>query len=299
MKADPNAKHRCGYVAIVGLPNVGKSTLLNRIIGSKLAIVTPKPQTTRRNLLGIKSVAGAQLLFLDTPGLHKARDLINRHMVRYARAAIEEADVVLVVVDAGADLKKSIVGIANLGCGDKPLVIAVNKVDAVGRIALIPLLEPIQARFPEADVVPISAVTGDNVKTLVKVLAGKLPEAPRLFDADDITNESERNIVAEIIREKVMLQTEEEVPYGAGVTIDSFEERPGGRLVVIQATIHMARESHKPILVGEHGSRIKAIGQAARSDIEKLLHRKVFLELFVRVQTGWTKDESHLKEFGL
>jgi GTP-binding protein Era len=292
--------HRSGFVAIAGRPNVGKSTLLNRIVGRKIAAVTPKPQTTRRRLLGIRTLPAAQLLFVDTPGIHDARDLLNERMVAQALRSISEADVVLWVVDARAGLDAGDREIAALlPAAPTPVLVALNKIDGRSKVELLPLLAALASLAPERDIVPVSARTGENVETLVEQIAAALPEGPRYYAADELTDASERDIAAEIIREKVMLETRDEIPYAVAVTIDRFEEKPEKKLVVIKATIHVARDPHKPILIGERGRRIKAIGQAARADLEALLGTRLFLELFVRVQADWTKKPARLREFGL
>lgn len=292
--------HRSGFVAIVGRPNVGKSTLLNHIVGRKIAAVTPKPQTTRRRLLGIKTLPAAQLLFVDTPGIHTARDLLNERMVAQALQSIPDSDAVLWVVDARDGLRAGDREIAAmLPAAPTPVIVALNKIDGQPKAGLLPLLAAVSNLAPERDIVPVSALTGENVETLLAQIAAALPEGPRFYPADELTDASERDIAAEIIREKVMMETRDEIPYAVAVTIDTFEEKPEKNLVVIQATIHVARDSHKPILIGERGQRIKAIGQAARADIEALLGRRVFLELFVRVQADWTKHPARLREFGL
>lgn len=293
--------HRSGFVSIVGRPNVGKSTLLNRILGRKIAAVTPKPQTTRRRLLGIKTRDAAQILFLDTPGIHASRDLLTERMVERAVESLREADVALLVVDAGAGLTAADRDVARrLPAGSKPVVVAVNKIDAVAsKAALLPLLAALGELLPDRPVVPVSATTGENVEELLRTLEGLLPEGPRFYPPDELTDEPERGIAAEIIREKVMLATRDEVPYAVAVSIDAFAEKPEKRLVVITATIHVARESQKPIVIGERGARLKGIGQAARRELEALLGTRVFLELFVRVQADWTSRPARLREFGL
>jgi GTP-binding protein Era len=286
-------------VAIVGRPNVGKSTLLNRIIGRKIAIVTPKPQTTRRRLLGIKTVSDAQVLFVDTPGLHTARGMMNERMVEAAQHAIRDADVALWVVDTTlASTAQDQKTAQYLAAAQKPVIVAANKIDAVEKLRLLPFLDALSHQLPDAEVVPVSAATGENLPLLMERLCAVLPEGPALYPADEITDESERAIVAEIIREKVMLDTRDEIPYAVAVTIESYEERDDRDLAVIKATIHVDRESQRPIIIGNKGQRIKSIGQAARVEIEELIGRKVFLELFVKVQAGWTKRLARLKEFG-
>ncbi len=292
--------HRSGFVGIVGRPNVGKSTLLNRIIGRKIAAVTPKPQTTRRRLLGVKTLPGAQILFVDTPGIHQGRDLLNERMVERAMQSMPESDVVLWVVDArhGVDAGDRDVA-AVLPRPPKPVIAALNKIEGLPKPALLPLIAAVAALAPERAIVPISALSGENVQALLDAVVAALPEGPRYYPPDELTDASERDIVAEIVREKAMLETRDEIPYAVAVTIDSFEQRADTRLAVIKATIHVARASQKPILVGARGSRIKAIGQAARTEIETLLGTRVFLELFVRVQADWTKHLARLREFGL
>ena len=292
--------HRSGFVGIVGRPNVGKSTLLNRVLGCKIAAVTPKPQTTRRRLLGIKTLPAAQILFVDTPGIHPARDLMSQRMVERARQSLPESDAVLWMIDARHGLAAGDREIAALLAPlPKPVVVAVNKIDGRTRTALLPLIAAVAALAPDRAVVPVSALSGENVDRLLDALVATLPEGPRFYPPDELTDEPERALVAEIIREKVMLETREEIPYAVAVTVDAFEEKPARDLVVINATLHVARASQKPILIGQRGSRMKAVGQSARADIEALLGRRVFLELFVRVQADWPKHLARLREFGL
>jgi GTP-binding protein Era len=292
--------HRSGFVAIVGRPNVGKSTLLNALLGRKIAAVTPKPQTTRRRLLGIKTLPAAQIMFVDTPGIHHARDLLNERMVERAVQSLGEADAVLWLVDATHGLQAADRDIAaQLPASPKPVIVGLNKMDAVGKPALLPLMAEVATLLPERTAVPLSAATGENLDALLDAIVAVLPEGPRYYPPDELTDEPERAIVAEIVREKVMLETRDEIPYAVAVTVDAFEEKPAKDLAVIKATVHVARESQKPIIIGARGARIKAIGQAARAEIEELLGTRVFLELFVRVQSDWTKQVARLREFGL
>ena len=292
--------HRSGFVAIVGRPNVGKSTLLNRILGRKIAAVTPKPQTTRRRLLGIKTLPTAQILFVDTPGIHKARDLMNERMVERALQSLPEADVVLWMVDARKGVEPGDREIAALlPPAPKPVIVALNKIDGGRKAALLPLIAELAVLAPERHIVPVSARSGENVETLLDAIVAALPEGPRYYSPEELTDEPERAIVAEIVREKVMMETRDELPYAVAVTVDAFEEKPKKDLVVITATIHVARDSQKPIVIGQRGGRIKSIGQAARVEVEALLDKRVFLELFVRVQADWTRNPARLREFGL
>ncbi len=293
------ADHRSGFVAIFGRPNAGKSTLLNRVLGQKIAIVTPKPQTTRRRLLGVKTTDDCQMMFIDTPGYHRASGLLNERMVSNALRALPDADVVLWMIDAerGPDSLES--EIAQRLPGGRAVVIALNKVDAVRKETLLPMIEHMARVAPGAEVIPISALSGDGMVPLLAALRGKLPVGPRYYAGDTLTDESERALVAEFIREKVMLQTSQEVPYAVAVTVDSFTEKPERNLSVIQATIHVERDSQKGILIGRGGQKLKAIGASARRDIETLLGTRVFLELFVRVQREWSKRPAVLTEFGV
>jgi GTP-binding protein Era len=292
--------HRAGYVGIVGRPNVGKSTLLNAVLGRKIAAVTPKPQTTRRRLLGIKTLPAAQILFVDTPGIHRASGLLNERMVECALRSLSESDAVLWVVDARQGLESGDREVAALLPGPpKRVIVALNKIDGQAKAALLPLIAAIDALAGGRAIVPTSALTGENLDELLAAIVDGLPVGPRYYPPDELTDESERAIVAEIVREKVMLETRDEIPYAVAVTVDAFEEKPAQELAVISATVHVARESQKSILIGRGAARIKAIGQAARVDIEALLGTRVFLELHVRVQTDWTRQIARLREFGL
>ena len=295
--------HRSGFVAIIGRPNVGKSTLLNQLLGQKVAIVTPKPQTTRSRILGIKTLPQAQIIFIDTPGLHQPRNLINRRMVQVAERAVEEADILLWVVDAidgitpaDREVAAHVHAASQAGRG-RPLAAVLNKIDRRARNDLLPLLAALQALVPGCDIIPVSARTGANLEELVSYLSRTLPLGPCYYDTDALTDQTERMLAQEAVREQVLLQTRDEIPYAIAVTVDKFEDK--GDLAVITATIHVERASQKGIVIGQRGARIKAIGIGARRELERLLGRRVYLELFVRVQEEWTKRESLLKEFGL
>lgn len=289
--------HRSGFVAIVGRPNVGKSTLLNRLVGTKVAIVSPKPQTTRRRILGVTTLPDAQLLFYDTAGWHRARSVMNKRMVQDTEGVIDDADVVLWVVDAMSGLRDDDRFLCDrLRARNRPVCIALNKIDRRARAKLLPQLAQISALLPEAEIVPISALSGDNVPKLIDILAALLPEGPRLYDEDTITDQTERMLVEEIIREQIFLQMREEVPYAVGVVIEKFEDRDD--LSVVAAAIHVERSTQKGIVIGAGGARIKEIGRAARLEAEDVLGRRVYLELFVRVDEDWTTDPRRLAEMG-
>jgi GTP-binding protein Era len=292
--------HRAGTAVIVGRPNVGKSTLLNSLVGQKVAIVTPRPQTTRTRIIGIRTLPEAQLVLVDTPGLHQARSLLNRRMVDVARSTLAEADVALLVVDAAAGLTHGDREIVDgLAATKAPTVVVLNKIDAIAKSKALPIIAELADRLPGAELVPASAKTGAEIETVLEVVVAKLPEGPRLYPEEEFTTETERSLVQELVREQIFLATRDEVPYGIAVLLDEFTEKPEKNLTVVKATILVDRENHKPIVLGSRGERIKAIGTTARQEIEALLGTKVFLELFVRVEPGWSESSRRLTELGL
>ncbi len=291
---------RSGFVAIVGRPNVGKSTLMNQLLGEKVAIVTPKPQTTRNQIRGIRTAPGSQVIFLDTPGIHRARSLINQRMVEVAKSTLRVVDLTLWLVDATKGLVGEDEDIARLlEESGKAALVLLNKIDLVTKSKLLPLMDRISSLFPGREIVPISALKGENLPLLVDLIVKSLPEGPRYYPEDEVTDQTERFIAAEMIREKIFLLMREEIPYGVAVVIEEFSEKPEKDLVVIKAAIHSERESHKPILIGKKGAMLKEIGTQARKELEGLLGCKVYLELFVKVDRGWTQDPNAMKEFGL
>lgn len=292
--------HRAGFVAIAGRPNVGKSTLLNALVGTKVAIVTPKPQTTRNRVAGIRTLPHAQAVFLDTPGLHAARSSINKRMVEVARQTLEEADAILFVIDAQAGLGPGDRELAaELASGKTPVVVVANKIDRVAKPSLLPLLASLATLLPDRDIVPISARAGDGVDRVLDVVIPLLPEGPALYPDDEFTPETQRFLVQELVREQVFLAMHEEIPYGTAVVVEHWEEKPDKGVVVINATILVERDTHKGMIVGGGGSRLKDIGTRARREIEALLDQRVFLELFVRVEPGWSRSGQRLSELGL
>ncbi len=296
-KTDP---FRSGYIAIVGRPNVGKSTLLNQLLGEKVAIVSPKPQTTRNRITGIKTTASSQVVFLDTPGIHRARSLMHRRMVDIALATLHEVDGVLWLLDAHERIGPEDERIAETLRGVKnPVLTLLNKIDLVSKGKLLPLIQRCSELLPDKEIVPISALKGDNLPLLLELIEKGLPEGPKFFPEGEFTDQSERFIAAEFIREKIFLLTREEIPYGTGVSIDEFTEKEEKHLIVIKATIHTERDSHKPILIGKRGAMLKEIGTKAREELEALLGCRIFLELFIRVDRGWTQDPNALTELGL
>ena len=292
--------HRAGYAAIVGRPNVGKSTLLNALVGAKVAIVTPKPQTTRNRILGIRTLPEAQVVFLDTPGIHEARSLLNRRMVEVARQALDDADVVVLVVDATAGVTPADRELARgLGGPVRPTVVVLSKLDLVRPPVLLPAMEALGTLLPGREIIPVSARTGENVRVVLDAVVKALPEGPRLYPEDEYTAESERFLAQELIREQLFSQTEEEIPYGTAVRVEEFRAQPERNLLVVQATILVDRPNHKGIVIGARGARLGEIGRRARLELEAVFGTKVFLELFVRVEPGWAKDPRRLEELGL
>jgi GTP-binding protein Era len=300
-----------GFVAIVGRPNVGKSTLLNRFLGEKIAIVSPRPQTTRTRILGVWNGEGAQLAFFDTPGLHRAKGELNRRMVEVGLSTLSEVDVALLLVEAGTGPQGKVeVGeatrwiIEEVARSGKPAVLGISKIDRAPRESLLPVIAAYKDLHAWSEVVPFSGLTGENVDDLLRTLSRLVPPSEQpLFPADVLTDQAERQIAAEYVREQVILKTREEVPYAAAVAVEAFDEseREKGRhgLVRISATIFVERESQKGILIGKRGAMLKAIGTAAREGLERLLGCKVFLELHVRVDERWTERADALRRHGL
>ncbi len=288
---------KSGFISIIGRPNAGKSTLLNALLGEKISIVSEKPQTTRNVIRGVKNLLDCQIVFVDTPGIHKGRGLLNEFMVKEALASIRDVDGVLYIVEADRKISDDdrfiIEGLKGLKC---PVILCINKVDKVNKLRLLPLIEEYSRLYPFKEIVPISALKNDGLTALMDVVAGILPEGPKYFPDDVITDQPERFVAAEIIREKVFLLTREEIPYSVAVTIDSFKEKDG--VIAITATINVERDSQKGIIIGKGGGMLKRIGTEARLDIEKLLGSKIYLELFVRVQEDWTRSPGALKDFG-
>lgn len=292
---------RSGFVSIIGRPNAGKSTLLNKLVGEKLAIVTPKPQTTRNRILGIVNVPArkgqpaGQILFIDTPGVHKPDSSLNRKMMREVHDALENRDAILLIVDATQkfgprdrftlDLVKKVGG---------PVFLLLNKIDRLEKTRLLPMIAEYSRLHAFGEIIPISALTGDGLDLLLDRVMAALPEGPRYFPKDQITDQPERFLAAEIVREKVLLETAQEVPYAATVAVERWEESP--RLTSIAAVIYCEREGQKKIIIGRGGAMLKKIGSAARYEIERILGTKVFLELFVKVRPGWRESREFVEE---
>ncbi len=297
-------KYHSGVVTVVGPPNAGKSTLLNRYLQQKIAIVTPLPQTTRNRILGIVTGDDYQMIMLDTPGLHKAREMLNREMVRIAMETLTESDIVLFLADASVMAGKKLEKrrseykgyLKKIQC---PAVLALNKVDLLDKEQLLPCIDWYSSLHPFTAVVPISALKGDGTDILLKELISRLPVGPQYYPDDIPTDSSERFIVAELIREKIFLRTHQEVPYSTAVLIESFKENPENGSVTIHATIIVERGSQKGIIIGKQGKMLGDIRKAATRDIVKLLGCKVQLKLWLKVKKKWTSNEQILRELGM
>ncbi len=297
---ETKAPFRSGFVAIAGAPNVGKSTLLNRVLGEKISITSKRPQTTRNRILGILHRPDAQLVFIDTPGVHRPSGELNRRIVATALTALGEADLVLVMVDAvKPDPEAEKLLLAHLKKSGLPAVLAINKIDRLpDKRALLVLIDQWAQRGSFREIVPISALDGTQVDRLVEAMVLLLPQGPPFYPEDSLTDLPQRFIVAEMIREKVFRLTGQEIPYASAVTIEQFERSETRNLVEIHAKIHVERDSQKGIIIGKGGAKLKEIGQAARRDIQRLLQAKVYLKLFVRVQKNWSRDTRALRRFG-
>ena len=289
---------RCGYAALIGRPNVGKSTLLNYLLGQKVSITSRKPQTTRHRLIGIKTDENTQVLYVDTPGIHDGqKKAINRYMNQTAVSVLRDVDVVVWMTDRASwneDDEKARDAMRELGC---PLIIAVNKIDLLaGQNVLVKKLTELAENFPDAELVPISATTGENVSVLEGLVSAAMPPGRFLFPDDQITDRSVRFMVAETVREKIMRQLGEELPYAVTVQVDEFKD--DGKTIHIDMTAYVERQGQKVILIGKSGQRLKRIGTDARTDIEVLLSRKVMLNLWVKVKSGWSDDERAFRSLG-
>ena len=289
---------RSGFAAIVGRPNVGKSTLMNHLIGQKVAIMSDKPQTTRNKIHGVYTSDRAQVVFLDTPGIHKPTSKLGDYMNRSADSALAEVDVILFLVDVSEELgggDRFI--IEKLKRTETPVFLVLNKIDKVHPDALLPAIAKYRERFEFAEVVPISALNGNNVGTLLEQIIRYLPEGPMYYPADQVTDHPEQFIVAELVREKILQLTYEEVPHSIAVTTEEMRVQENG-VVYIRAVIYVERDSQKGIIIGKHGAMLKEIGAAARQDIEALLGSRIYLDLWVKVKKDWRNQERVLRDFG-
>ncbi len=292
---------KAGFVSFIGRPNAGKSTLLNRMVGTKLAIVSDKPQTTRNRILGVRNYPDAQVVFLDTPGIHRPLHRMNVRMVDAAVDTIREVDVLCLVVDVTEPPGKGDRFVLDLVKDAKaPVFLVLNKIDLIKKVRLLPLMQQYSEMGTFAEIVPVSAVTGDNVDRLERALLDRLPEGEPLYPADYLTDQPERFFASEIVREKLLQFTRAEIPFSSAVVVDKFDEpdREGG-LMSLHCTIVVERESQKPIVIGRGGEMIKRIGMAAREELERFFDTKVFLDLHVRVKSEWREDERVLNDLGM
>jgi GTP-binding protein Era len=288
-----------GFIAITGPPNVGKSTLLNRLLGKKVAIISPKPQTTRNRILGIYHGDGYQMVFMDTPGIHKTKTPLHKSMVASATAAISEVDIIVVMIEMlhPDDPDISLV-LSDLKKAKKPTLLAINKIDKGPRDRLLPIMDEYGKLVPIEAIVPMSALKGDGVERLLEELRSRLRPGPSFFPVDMQTDQSETFLVSEIIREKIYSHTSKELPYSSAVTVRDIEEVTEKNLLSISAMIHMESDSQKAILIGRKGRMIKAIGQSARLELERIFGSHIFLDLRVRVEKNWSKDPQALRRLG-
>lgn len=288
-----------GFIAIVGPPNVGKSTLLNRILGIKVAIVSPRPQTTRNRIRGIYHGEGFQMVFMDTPGIHQTRTALHKSMVQSAVSAFYEVDILVVVIDMSRpdDLEDSPI-IGNLKGIRKPCFLVINKIDKGPRDQLLPVMDRYSQQYPFDEIMPVSALTGEGVDGLLVELRSRLKPGPRFFPEEMATDQTESFLVSEIIREKIYLHLRKELPYSSAVIVENIEEIPDKDILSIAARIYVETDSQKGILIGKGGSMIKSIGRAAREEMEKRFGMRVYLDLMVRVEKNWTRDTRAMRRLG-
>jgi GTP-binding protein Era len=298
---DPDGVFRSGFIAICGPPNAGKSTLLNRLTGEKISITSDKPQTTRNRILGIVNREKAQLVFMDTPGIFRASGKLNTRIVDSAVAALTEVDVILMMIDVSTRSRRNDedLVVRHLGETKKPVVLALNKIDLIKKPAILEHIDQWRSVLPFAHIFPISARDGEQTDELLRELEKLLPSGDPLFPEDMVTDLPVRFIAAEMIREKIVRLTGQEIPYATAVSIDAFQEKKSGSVIHIQATIHVEKDSQKGIIIGKQGQMLKTIGERSRLDIQRLTGARVYLELFVRVQKKWSSDDAKLTEFGL
>ncbi len=291
---------KSGFIAITGRPNAGKSTLLNHIIGEKVAIVSSKPQTTRTKILGVKSGEDYQLVLIDTPGIHKPHNKLGKRMEKYIYTATQDIDALVYVIDCNikdSELELEKEALRGLKTTDAPVVLAVNKIDTIPKLQLLPVLDKLKDLYDFSDIVPISAQKGNNLNALFDKLKEFLPEGPKFFSDDIITDQPERQIVSEFIREKALRLLNKEIPHGIAVEIEKMKKKDNGSYEIL-AAIYCERQSHKGIIIGKGGEKLKQIGSQARADIERVLGEKVYLELWVRVKDDWRNRENFITDIG-
>ena len=299
MSNNQNQEHKSGFISIIGRPNVGKSTFLNRVIGQKIAIMSDKPQTTRNKVQGVLTTNDAQLVFIDTPGIHKPKHKLGDFMMKVAQNTLKEVDIVLFMVNAEEGFGRGEEFILDKFQSIKTHVfLVINKIDLVHPDQLMEIIVSYKEKYPFAEIIPISALEGNNLEVLLDVIKKYIPEGPQYYPADQVTDHPERFIVSELIREKALHLTREEIPHSLAVVIEKMERIEDKDVVHVMATIIVERDSQKGIVIGKQGSMLKEIGKRARQDIENLLGTKVFLELWVKVQKDWRNKMSQLRDFG-
>ncbi len=291
------ADFRSGYISITGRPNVGKSTLLNAVLGQKIAIVTDRPQTTRNRILGIRTLPDSQMIFIDTPGIHNPKHLLGRRMVTAAREVLHEIDLVIFMTESARSLKQDKEILASLKNSKQPVFLVINKIDEIKKTELPAIIREYSEMFSFAEVIPLSAKKQTNMDLLLTAIKKYLPPGPQYYPDDLVTDQIEKFMASEIIREKIMLKTSEEIPHSVAVEVLEWKERENG-VVAVSANIYVEREGQKGIIIGNKGTLLKMIGTNARIDIEKLLGTRVFLQLWVKVRPGWRDDKRALHELG-
>jgi GTP-binding protein Era len=291
--------YKSGFISIIGRPNVGKSTFLNRVIGQKIAIMSDKPQTTRNKIQGVLSLSDAQMIFIDTPGIHKPKHKLGDFMMKVAQNTLKEVDLILFMVNAEEGFGRGEEFILEkFQTVNTPIFLVINKIDQIHPDELLPIIDSYKEKYNFKEVVPISALEGNNVERLLEQIKGYLPEGPQYYPADQVTDHPERFIITELIREKALHLTREEIPHSLAVVLDKMERQPNKDIIHVMATVIVERDSQKGIIIGKQGSMLKEIGKRARVDIENLLGSKVFLELWVKVQKDWRNKMSQLRDYG-
>lgn len=292
--------YKSGFVSIIGRPNVGKSTFLNRVIGQKIAIMSDKPQTTRNKVQGVLTQENSQIIFIDTPGIHKPKHKLGEFMLKVSRNALKEVDIIMFMVNAEQELGKGDEFIMEMLEGnDTPVFLVINKIDQIHPDQLVGIIDSYKEKYDFAEIIPISALQGNNVEQLLATINKYLPEGPQYYPADQVTDHPERFIISELIREKVLHLTREEIPHSVAVVIDKIKrDEENENMIRVQATIMVERDSQKGIVIGKKGALLKQVGTEARKDIEMLLGSKVYLELWVKVQKDWRNKQTHLRDFG-
>ncbi|NLK97422.1 GTPase Era [Defluviitalea saccharophila] len=293
------SEFRSGFVTLIGRPNVGKSTLMNQLVGEKIAIMSDKPQTTRNRIQSILTKEDFQVVFIDTPGIHKPKHKLGRYMVKVAETTLNEVDIVLMLVEPTTTIGQGDrIVLAALENVKTPVILVINKIDTIEKQALLEVIDSYKDAYNFAEIIPISAYTGENCDRLLEVIRERLPEGPQYFPADMITDQPEKQLVGELIREKALHLLQQEIPHGIAVEIESMKSREGQDIIDINAVIYCERDSHKAIIIGKQGSMLKQIGSRSRRDIERLLGSKVFLDIWVKVKKNWRDDDFILKNFG-